>query len=155
MIAQHSAPDQARPVSMPPEPAPEQYGRKYRSKKQRPCDLCRSRKTHCRLLRSEATCELCKKLERRCTFLDAPSRRPLNPRPDGRTDHPQPDVGQPTDLGLARGHAHIPILSHGDANGPTIGHAHFWPLQPVQDQAFSLEAAPQLDWTAVGFPSFG
>lgn len=138
---------------MPPEPASEQSGRKYRSKKQRPCDLCRSRKTHCKLLGSEATCELCKKLERRCTFVNVPSRRTLNPQPDRRRDHPQPDahiVGQPTDIGLERGHEHIPI--------PTIGHTPSWPLQPVHDQTFSLEAAPQfvpMDWTAIGFPSFG
>lgn len=50
-------------------------GRKYRSKKQRPCDLCRSRKTHCRLPSNGTACDLCSKLSRSCTFLREPRKR--------------------------------------------------------------------------------
>lgn len=54
-------------------------GRKYRSKKQRPCDLCRSRKTHCRLPSNGTACELCSKLSRSCTFLREPKKRTQAP----------------------------------------------------------------------------
>ncbi|OAA60075.1 fungal specific transcription factor domain protein [Cordyceps fumosorosea ARSEF 2679] len=50
-------------------------GRKYRSKKQRPCDLCRTRKIHCKLQADGADCELCRRLEKRCTFVLGPLRR--------------------------------------------------------------------------------
>jgi hypothetical protein len=60
------------------DPASEASGRKYRSKKQRPCDLCRSRKTQCRILNGNATCELCKRLSRACTFILQPLRRERN-----------------------------------------------------------------------------
>lgn len=43
--------------------------RKYRSKRQRPCDLCRQRKTQCKLPGSGGACELCQKLGRNCTFV--------------------------------------------------------------------------------------
>ncbi|KEY71702.1 hypothetical protein S7711_02931 [Stachybotrys chartarum IBT 7711] len=55
-------------------------GRRYRSKKQRPCDLCRSRKIQCKLQGNEAACELCRKLGRQCTFVIAPLRRKYRPR---------------------------------------------------------------------------
>jgi hypothetical protein len=50
-------------------------GRKYRSKKQRPCDFCRSRKSQCRILNGSTGCELCKRLDRTCTFVLQPLRR--------------------------------------------------------------------------------
>ena len=53
----------------------ESGGRPYRSKKKRPCDLCRSRKTQCRILDGDATCELCKRLARDCTFVLQPLRK--------------------------------------------------------------------------------
>ncbi|KAH7325620.1 fungal-specific transcription factor domain-containing protein [Stachybotrys elegans] len=53
------------------------YGRKYRSKKQRPCDLCRSRKIQCKLQGTggHVACELCARLDRQCTFVTVPLRR--------------------------------------------------------------------------------
>ncbi|KUJ13709.1 uncharacterized protein LY89DRAFT_687098 [Mollisia scopiformis] len=50
-------------------------GRKYRSKKQRPCDSCRSRKTQCKILDGDLACELCKRLNRSCTFVLQPLRK--------------------------------------------------------------------------------
>lgn len=49
--------------------------RKYRSKRQRPCDLCRQRKTQCKIPASGGACELCDKLGRSCTFVLQPLRK--------------------------------------------------------------------------------
>lgn len=49
--------------------------RKYRSKKQRPCDLCRTRKIQCKLQVDKAECEHCQKLSRQCTFVLQPLKR--------------------------------------------------------------------------------
>lgn len=63
--------------------APEHSGRAYRSKKQRPCDLCRTRKIQCKLRAERADCELCQRLERQCTFVLGPVRRRYRPRVNG------------------------------------------------------------------------
>lgn len=44
--------------------------RKYMSKRQRPCDFCRARKTACRI-EGSLPCRLCALHNRQCTFLDA------------------------------------------------------------------------------------
>ncbi|KAG5753565.1 hypothetical protein H9Q69_009148 [Fusarium xylarioides] len=44
--------------------------RKYMSKRQRPCDFCRSRKTACRI-ESSPPCRLCQQHGRECTFVEA------------------------------------------------------------------------------------
>ncbi|KAF5577976.1 transcriptional regulatory [Fusarium pseudocircinatum] len=44
--------------------------RKYMSKRQRPCDFCRSRKTACRI-ESSPPCRLCQQYGRECTFVEA------------------------------------------------------------------------------------
>lgn len=44
--------------------------RKYMSKRQRPCDFCRSRKTACRIELSPP-CRLCQQYGRECTFVEA------------------------------------------------------------------------------------
>lgn len=51
--------------------------RKYMSKRQRPCDFCRSRKTACRI-EGQLPCRLCSLHGRQCTFLEAaqPRKRP-------------------------------------------------------------------------------
>lgn len=60
----------------------ESHARKYRSKRQRPCDLCRQRKTQCKIPGSGGACELCQKLARSCTFVSQPSRRQRYRPPD-------------------------------------------------------------------------
>ncbi|OAA58439.1 fungal specific transcription factor domain containing protein [Niveomyces insectorum RCEF 264] len=83
---------------------PDQSGRKYRSKKQRPCDLCRSRKIHCKLPGSETVCECCKRLNRVCTFELEPLKRRHRPEPSGagnaavpgNNPHPQPAAHAPS-----------------------------------------------------------
>lgn len=74
--------------------------RKYMSKRQRPCDFCRSRKTACRV-EGQLPCRLCALHEKQCTFLEAaqPRKRPIpsdegavvSPT-DAHTDGPQQSI---------------------------------------------------------------
>ncbi|KAK2018539.1 fungal-specific transcription factor domain-containing protein [Colletotrichum eremochloae] len=50
--------------------------RRYRSKAQRPCDLCRARKALCSIPDPLQPCQLCKRIGRECTFVGNPSKRP-------------------------------------------------------------------------------
>ncbi|KAF3801874.1 hypothetical protein GCG54_00015096 [Colletotrichum gloeosporioides] len=50
--------------------------RRYRSKAQRPCDLCRARKALCNIPDPLQPCQLCKRIGRECTFVGNPGRRP-------------------------------------------------------------------------------
>ncbi|KAI2719901.1 transcriptional regulator family: Fungal Specific TF [Penicillium roqueforti] len=50
--------------------------RKYRSKVQRPCDLCRSRKVHCNIPYPSQPCTLCERTRRSCTFVEKTNRKP-------------------------------------------------------------------------------
>ena len=58
-----------------------QNGRAYRSKKQRPCDICRSRRVQCKSLqlpdgsRDTSLCQMCVKLGLNCTFVQGPPRK--------------------------------------------------------------------------------
>ncbi|KAJ5610330.1 fungal-specific transcription factor domain-containing protein [Penicillium lagena] len=67
--------------------------RKYRSKRQRPCDLCRSRKTVCKVLSGSSVCELCKKLGKSCAFVLQPLRK-QPPRPLPSAGHLQTHPSQ-------------------------------------------------------------
>src|SRR5688572_8178540 len=49
--------------------------RRYRSKAQRPCDVCRSRKVLCNIPDPSRPCQLCERIGRRCTFVGNPSKR--------------------------------------------------------------------------------
>ncbi|KAH8900553.1 hypothetical protein GQ53DRAFT_592026, partial [Thozetella sp. PMI_491] len=53
--------------------------RPYRSKRHRPCDVCRRRKHGC-FLDDEPPCRVCRSLGAECTFNDAPRKRPAHPR---------------------------------------------------------------------------
>ncbi|KAI1761490.1 hypothetical protein GGR53DRAFT_23918 [Hypoxylon sp. FL1150] len=55
-------------------------GRPYRSKRHRPCDICRRRKQAC-CLEDAAPCRLCQELRTPCTFNDPPSKRRRNEVP--------------------------------------------------------------------------
>lgn len=58
--------------------------RKYMSKRQRPCDFCRSRKTACRI-EGAPPCRSCQLHERECTFVEdaRPRKKPLPQGPRG------------------------------------------------------------------------
>jgi hypothetical protein len=156
---------------MSPEAVPvlEHAGRKYRSKKQRPCDLCRSRKIQCKLQGNEAACELCRRLDRRCTFILGPVRRKYRPRADqdqstnggselvravagDRRQQQQQDRGQEEDATMSG------TTGNGEAPNQVLDPASFdWlPLnQDVPDQIFTPRTASNLlsmNWPEVGFP---
>lgn len=130
---------------MPSNTIVEQNGRKYRSKKQRPCDLCRSRKTHCRITGSESICELCKKLGRQCTFVQKPLRRAQNPQANGenidRTSPPQPNVMSVSNSQHDPGLQDLPLAGNDDTNSTPIESSSFW--------------LPQMDWSAMNLSSIG
>lgn len=67
--------------------------RKYRSKRQRPCDLCRGRKTVCKVLLGSSVCELCKKLGKSCAFVLQPLKK-QQPRPLPSEGHLQTNPSQ-------------------------------------------------------------
>ncbi|RDW66463.1 hypothetical protein BP6252_10098 [Coleophoma cylindrospora] len=50
------------------------FTRPYRSKRNRPCDVCRSRKVYCRI-EETPPCQLCRKLDVPCTFVEGPAKR--------------------------------------------------------------------------------
>ena len=121
-------------------------GRKYRSKKQRPCDLCRTRKIHCKLQADGARCELCQRLERQCTFVLGPLRRKYRARGGNedasvavmpqqrRTSH---DQSEGMDLGMP------PINGHetsrlGDLD-MGMGDNDLWSLPTDMRQSFGIQ----------------
>ncbi|EGX90473.1 fungal specific transcription factor domain protein [Cordyceps militaris CM01] len=55
--------------------------RRYRSKAQRPCDLCRARKALCNIPDPTRPCQLCDRTGRPCTFLAAAKSRPMRASP--------------------------------------------------------------------------
>lgn len=61
--------------------------RRYMSKSQRACDLCRARKSACRIDKDGIPCRLCTAHGRQCTFNSGPIQKPgrsFIPRDDGR-----------------------------------------------------------------------
>lgn len=64
--------------------------RKYMSKRQRPCDFCRSRKTACRI-EGCLPCRLCALHGKQCTFVEStqPRRRTVAPESDGTSSYRQ------------------------------------------------------------------
>ncbi|ODV92119.1 hypothetical protein CANCADRAFT_42738 [Tortispora caseinolytica NRRL Y-17796] len=61
----------------------EHTARPYRSRKQRPCDYCRARKHHCKILVAPP-CELCKACKRPCTFVEGSTKRIRHPEGKNR-----------------------------------------------------------------------
>lgn len=137
------------------EPSNGPGGRPYRSKKQRPCDRCRSRKAQCRILDGDATCELCKRLARDCTFILQPLRK--EPRPHSSGD---PTAGQQAGqgrYGLENSQEPSPLLpmpqqDDYDFNMALDATSTWLPLE----QGGSASAFPnvshlsQMDWSSLG-----
>ncbi|KAH8682589.1 fungal-specific transcription factor domain-containing protein [Xylariales sp. PMI_506] len=143
------------PDPLPPPPT-ERNGRKYRSKKQRPCDLCRSRKIHCKIQESEAGCELCKKLDRRCTFVLEPLKRTGLSR--ANTDRPnQSLVTQPlaSDSPGMQSTQHRRTVPGDHDPNHAMDTESFWAPQAEHGQGFSpSDAVPLLpmEWEPMDFP---
>jgi hypothetical protein len=144
---------------MGPEPQQQEgNGRKYRSKKQRPCDLCRSRKIQCKLQGNESACELCKRLDRRCTFILGPLRRKHRVQVQDQNGA----VNRPETALLAADERHDEsALNGGRQSGLNHGAimnvdaAELWLSLNGTDQPFSPRAASSLlamDWSTMEFP---
>jgi hypothetical protein len=106
----------------------ESQGRAYRSKKQRPCDLCRSRKAQCRIQDQAAACDLCRRTRRECTFVQQPVRKTRvheTPNPDGRGTLNNIDLGTASSPVVLRDN-----LVHADA--PLT-----WMSEPRVSEAFA------------------
>ncbi|OAA64951.1 fungal specific transcription factor domain protein [Cordyceps fumosorosea ARSEF 2679] len=74
------------PLETPPSPARFPHhaaagSRRYRSKAQRPCDLCRARKALCNIPDPSRPCQLCDRTGRPCTFLAGTKSRPTRCSP--------------------------------------------------------------------------
>ena len=72
-----------------PDPVYRSQARRYRSKRQRPCDLCRQRKTQCKIPDSGGACELCDKLSQSCTFVLQPLSKKRGRPPETQSDSTQ------------------------------------------------------------------
>ena len=138
----------------------ESNGRKYRSKKQRPCDLCRTRKIQCRLRGDRVACELCQRLHRQCTFVLGPLRRNHRPRNNGcsnaevgagealrdaqRTEPNYGDMTLPNDTS-AGGQADM---------GMDVNMESFWLPPTEHPQTFNSRDVPSLlmNWYTMGDP---
>lgn len=68
--------------------------RRYRSKAQRPCDLCRARKALCNIPDPSKPCQLCDRTGRPCTFLVGTRRRPSRLSPNMQSPGPSDFMGQ-------------------------------------------------------------
>lgn len=94
--------------------------RKYMSKRQRPCDFCRSRKTACRI-ENTPPCRSCQLHGRECTFVE-------EARPRKRPDH-----GHDADIGQ-NGPLHVGLPHAGGPSNVTEANAQLAdlssPLQP-------------------------
>ncbi|OKL56484.1 hypothetical protein UA08_08359 [Talaromyces atroroseus] len=58
-----------------PTASPSGQPRPYRSKKRKPCDACRRRRTGCLVEEGQQTCSLCRHRGLTCTFLSAPPKK--------------------------------------------------------------------------------
>ncbi|ATY66976.1 fungal specific transcription factor domain [Cordyceps militaris] len=118
--------------------------RKYRSKKQRPCDLCRTRKIHCKLQADGAECELCRRLERRCTFVLGPLRRKYRAR-DGKEDElPRRRRASENQFEVPASGNGPPALNAAEANqtegmSMDLGDGDLWALPADMRQPFAIQ----------------
>ncbi|WQF86480.1 hypothetical protein CDEST_11494 [Colletotrichum destructivum] len=89
------------------------YGqqRKYMSKRQRPCDFCRSRKAACRIDQAPP-CRLCLLHGRECTFVEAaaPRKRPLPSEGIRDLDPSQSPVKAPISMITTASQAQVPLV---------------------------------------------
>jgi hypothetical protein len=140
-----------------PEPVYRSQARKYRSKRQRPCDLCRQRKTQCKIPDSGGACELCDKLSHSCTFV-------LQPLSKERGRPPETQANSAQQRGIR---SEFDAYS-GDPMAIDIGTFENTELQfdidvdphtmpPVSDQLSflgqrSVVQASAIDWSYLNFP---
>ncbi|CAJ0553229.1 Ff.00g117410.m01.CDS01 [Fusarium sp. VM40] len=97
--------------------------RRYRSKSQRPCDLCRARKVLCNIPDPTRPCQLCERTGRHCTFVGNPNKKQ---RENGIARH----TSVPTNPSFDRVHVepsrlpptpHIPVLHSSEHDRDSVG----------------------------------
>ena len=159
------------PIGMRPTESQFLYGsqaRKYRSKRQRPCDLCRQRKTQCKIPGSGGACELCDKLRRNCTFVLQPLRRERD-LPDSRSSSTQHQVLDPPELQPCGPQSNVdtrqggPITNNASAfeneelefsiniDSDTLPHVSNQPSFLAQEPS-SSQGGGAIDWSYLNFP---
>ena len=84
-IAVTATPDDPGPSTAPPT---QTTARPFRSRKQRPCDACRKKKSRCAILQHGSPCVECQQTGRLCTFIEQPAER-----------KPRDKVASPTENG--------------------------------------------------------
>lgn len=57
-----------------------------RSRKDRPCDACRKRKSRCQINEGQSSCALCQFHKQECTFVQSPQPRKRKLNSDGKED---------------------------------------------------------------------
>lgn len=110
--------------------------RRYRSKAQRPCDVCRARKVLCNIPDSSRPCQLCERIGRKCTFIGKTRRRQLGKSPSAHASSQSPhhsDSNIPTEVSL------FPSVS------PSQAAAVQPPVTHHDDEGFPAQADIQLD----------
>ncbi|KAJ4248400.1 hypothetical protein NW762_012737 [Fusarium torreyae] len=87
--------------------------RRYRSKSQRPCDLCRARKVLCNIPDPTRPCQLCERTGRQCTFIGNPNKKQKdeNIRSQSSGDASSIPARGPVDLPHLTGPSHPPYES--------------------------------------------
>ena len=143
--------DPSRGSPSQPPPNTRYEGRRYMSKSQRACDLCRSRKSACRTDRAGLPCRLCSSLGRQCTFDSGPVQRPARrpKKPDyhlptggGNTQSASsetmsnPSISHPMDLDGSL--AAPPVVSLESNSGLNYGRLEDWSASADQLFADSL-----------------
>ena len=134
---------------------PETTARKYRSKRQRPCDLCRTRKVQCKIPENQTRCELCKRLDRRCTFIIEPLRKECRLRHHGEGSTSRPSLNIPS-VGGSREVPLPPVMLDlgNDEAEMDIDAGAFWTSPNPDHVSFNPEDASQMvemGWASVDF----
>lgn len=128
-------------------------GRRYRSKKQRPCDHCRTRKVQCQINENEAICELCKRLGRSCTFVMKPLRKEHRLRHNERAENNRNRIGDLTlgsddDQNMLHLMGSERVVDHD--RDAILAMPSFWDPTSPQDQRTPSQFL-QADWSAMEY----
>ena len=123
-------------IMAPAEIAP---ARKYRSRKQKPCDNCRRRRVCC-VRDAEGDCALCSRRSIPCTFSSEPSPRKRRPRLDLRPPSKSPVRQEPgPSQNGASGHVTPASKSTDNAKRKSGGEAKYIGLTGTDDVYFVVE----------------
>jgi hypothetical protein len=105
-------------LGLSPQPALQIGPRKYKSRKERPCDFCRRRQVSCKI-DVAPPCQLCQNHGRECTFVERPKkkRRPNNLVGDSGNVTVLGEFALELGASLSEGTLRVPVRLH---NGPFL-----------------------------------